>query len=117
MTALLWRPTVVSRRGTARCGRPLRSFGLKYTGDGETLEDLLPLRQDVVQRLVHCAIGKASFEDEQLLANLATLMDEIVKAKPGDAKGQYIRSATLTSTMGPGIPLEVAPVLALAAES
>ena len=67
--------------------------------------------------LVHCAIGKASFEDEQLLANLATLMDEIVKAKPGGAKGQYIRSATLTSTMGPGIPLEVAPVLALAAES
>ena len=67
--------------------------------------------------LVHCAIGKASFPDEQLMANLATLVDEIVKARPSGAKGQYIRAATLTSTMGPGIPLDVAPVLALAAES
>ena len=67
--------------------------------------------------LVHCPVGKVSFSEEQLLANLATLVDEIVKAKPQGAKGQYIRAASLASTMGPGVPLDVAALLALAAET
>ena len=67
--------------------------------------------------LVHCAIGKASFSDEALMENLTTLVDEIVKAKPSGAKGQYIRGATLTSTMGPGVAVDVTPMLELAAQS
>ncbi len=67
--------------------------------------------------LVHVAIGKVSFEEQLLLDNLAALMSEIVKARPSAAKGQYIKGATLASTMGPGVPVEVAPMLALASEA
>jgi large subunit ribosomal protein L1 len=67
--------------------------------------------------LVHVAIGKVSFDEQTLLDNLAALMSEIVKSRPSAAKGQYIRSATLASTMGPGVPVEVAPMLALASEA
>lgn len=67
--------------------------------------------------LVHVAIGKVSFDEQTLLDNLAALMSEIVKAKPSAAKGQYIKGATLASTMGPGVPVEVAPMLALASEA
>ena len=63
--------------------------------------------------LVHVPIGKVSFEEDKLLENLATVVQEIVKAKPSGAKGQFIRSATLTTTMGPGIRLELGPTLAL----
>lgn len=63
--------------------------------------------------LVHVPIGKASFGEEALLENMASVVDAIVKAKPAGAKGQYIRSASLTTTMGPGIKLELGPTLAL----
>ncbi len=55
--------------------------------------------------IIHVPIGKASFGKEKLDDNLSTVMDAIVKAKPAAAKGQYIRSATVASTMGPGIRL------------
>ena len=55
--------------------------------------------------IVHVPIGKASFTEEQLQENFQTLIDAIVKARPAAAKGQYIRSATITSTMGPGVKL------------
>ena len=67
--------------------------------------------------LVHMALGKVSFSDEQLSENLSAIMSEIAKARPSDIKGQYIRSATLTSTMGPGVQVDVQPLLALAAET
>jgi large subunit ribosomal protein L1 len=57
---------------------------------------------------VHLAIGKRSFEERQLLENYATLIEEIVRAKPAAAKGRYIRGVTLASTMGPGIHLDPA---------
>lgn len=63
--------------------------------------------------LIHVPIGKVSFSEEQLLENLATLVQEIVKARPAGAKGQYVRSITLTTTMGPGISLELGPTLGL----
>jgi large subunit ribosomal protein L1 len=63
--------------------------------------------------LVHVPIGKVSFEEDKLLENMAALVDAIVKAKPSGAKGQYIRSVSLTTTMGPGIKLELGPTLAL----
>src|SRR5438477_11451034 len=52
---------------------------------------------------VHVMIGKKSFDERQLAENYVTLIDEIMRAKPAAAKGRYIRSVTLTSTMGPGI--------------
>ena len=53
--------------------------------------------------IIHVPVGKASFTEEQLSENFATLMGAIIKAKPASAKGQYLRSVTLTSTMGPGV--------------
>ena len=55
--------------------------------------------------IVHCPVGKASFTEEQLTGNLKALMEAIIKAKPAAAKGTYIKSAVLSSTMGPGIKL------------
>jgi len=63
--------------------------------------------------IIHVPVGKVSFEEEKLLENLATIVQEIVKAKPSGAKGQFVRSATLATTMGPGIKLELGPTLAL----
>lgn len=53
--------------------------------------------------IIHVPVGKASFTDEQLSENFDTLMDAVVKAKPAAAKGNYLRSVTVTSTMGPGV--------------
>ena len=55
--------------------------------------------------IIHCPVGKASFENQKLVENLRTLMEAIIKAKPAAAKGTYIRSAVISSTMGPGIKL------------
>jgi large subunit ribosomal protein L1 len=55
--------------------------------------------------IIHCPIGKASFGQEKLATNFKTLMDAVIKAKPAAAKGQYLRSVTITSTMGPGIKI------------
>jgi large subunit ribosomal protein L1 len=58
------------------------------------------------QAIVHMAIGKASFDDEKLRDNYQAVMDAILRAKPAGAKGKYIRSATLATTMGPGIRVD-----------
>lgn len=63
--------------------------------------------------LLHVPIGKVSFDEQALLDNLANLMDAIQKAKPSGAKGQYIRSVTLTTTMGPGIKVDLQSALSL----
>ncbi|NLK17448.1 MAG: 50S ribosomal protein L1 [Clostridiales bacterium] len=57
--------------------------------------------------IIHCPIGKKSFGAEKLIENYTTLFEAIVKAKPAAAKGQYIRSVSITSTMGPGIKVAV----------
>ena len=57
--------------------------------------------------IIHVPIGKASFTEEQLADNFQTLIDAINKAKPSTLKGQYLKSVTLTSTMGPGVKLNV----------
>ena len=58
--------------------------------------------------IIHCPIGKASFGAEKLSENFETLMGAIVKAKPASAKGQYIKSCVVASTMGPGIKVSTA---------
>ncbi len=55
--------------------------------------------------IIHCPVGKASFDEQKLTENLRTLMEAIIKAKPSAAKGAYIKSAVLSTTMGPGIKL------------
>jgi large subunit ribosomal protein L1 len=57
---------------------------------------------------VHCVIGKRSFEERQLLENYLAVVDEILRARPAAAKGKYVRSATIATTMGPGIPIDTA---------
>jgi large subunit ribosomal protein L1 len=57
---------------------------------------------------IHVVVGKASFSKEALLENVTTIMDAIVRAKPASAKGTYLKSVTLTSTMGPGIRIDPA---------
>ena len=52
--------------------------------------------------IIHCSVGKTSFSAEELTANLAALVDAINRAKPAGAKGQYLKTMTVASTMGPG---------------
>ncbi|HTS15314.1 MAG TPA: 50S ribosomal protein L1 [Candidatus Sulfotelmatobacter sp.] len=65
--------------------------------------------------IIHVPFGKASFEEAQLADNLATLIDAINRARPSATKGQYFRSLTVASTMGPGIKVDVPALLARAA--
>ena len=60
--------------------------------------------------IIHCPIGKASFGAEKLAENFTTLLNAIIKAKPAAAKGQYIKSCVLASTMGPGIKINSAKI-------
>jgi large subunit ribosomal protein L1 len=55
---------------------------------------------------LHFVIGKASFTDEQLVENYAAALDEVLRLKPSAAKGRYLRKATITTTMGPGVPVD-----------
>jgi large subunit ribosomal protein L1 len=63
--------------------------------------------------IIHVPLGKLSFESDRLLANLTAVIEAVVKAKPSGAKGQYVKSASLTTTMGPGIKLDLNSTLAL----
>ena len=58
--------------------------------------------------IIHCPIGKVSFGPEKLEQNMATLIGAVIKAKPAAAKGQYIKSCVIASTMGPGVKVNTA---------
>ena len=62
--------------------------------------------------IIHCPIGKVSFGTEKLQENFNALLDAVIKAKPAAAKGQYIRSCTVAATMGPGVKINPAKVVA-----
>jgi large subunit ribosomal protein L1 len=62
--------------------------------------------------IVHVPVGKASFEEQQLLENLAMLVDAVNRAKPSGAKGTYLRTLTIATTMGPGIRVDIPGILA-----
>jgi large subunit ribosomal protein L1 len=74
---------------------------------GETKSGKVEYRTDR-QAIVHMAIGKASFDAAKLLDNYTAVLDEVNRAKPSSAKGRYVLSATLTTTMGPGIKVDAA---------
>jgi large subunit ribosomal protein L1 len=59
--------------------------------------------------VIHVPVGKVSFTSDKLVENANTLLQAVVKAKPAAAKGRYVRSVTICSTMGPGVPLDVTP--------
>ena len=63
--------------------------------------------------IIHCPVGKVSFPQEHLLSNIASLIDSVVRARPAAVKGAFIRSAFLTSSMGPSIKVDVPALLAL----
>jgi large subunit ribosomal protein L1 len=56
--------------------------------------------------IVHLIIGKSSFDERKLLENYAAVVEELIRAKPSAAKGRYLRSITLSSTMGPGVKVD-----------
>jgi len=63
--------------------------------------------------IIHVPLGKVSFEDDKLMDNLAAVVEAVVKAKPSGTKGQYVKTASLTTTMGAGIELDLKPTLSL----
>ena len=120
-------PEVMGRIG--RLGRHLGHKGLMpnpRTGTVVQAEDLPRAISDAKKgrveyrldrtALIHAPIGKASFDEEQLMDNLTAVMDAIVRARPSGVKGQFIRSAYLTATMGPGIEMDVVGATALKVE-
>ena len=64
--------------------------------------------------IIHVSVGKASFEDDALVANLAVLLDAVNRAKPSGAKGTYLKGMTIASTMGPGVRVDLPALLATA---
>ena len=64
--------------------------------------------------VIHAPIGKVSFDEDMVLQNLSALVDAVVRAKPTGAKGTYLRTFHISSTMGPGVELDQAGTLALA---
>jgi len=65
--------------------------------------------------IIHVAVGKISFEEQKLLENLTAIMEAVVKAKPSGAKGQYVKSAYIATTMGPSVKLDVTSAMNLSA--
>jgi len=65
------------------------------------------------QAIIHVPLGKVSFEDDKLMGNLTAVVEAVMRAKPAGAKGQYVRTASLATTMGPGIRLDLKPALSL----
>ena len=63
--------------------------------------------------IIHVPLGKVSFDEDKLMSNLTAIVEAVVRAKPAGAKGQYVRSATLTTTMGPGVELDLKSTLSL----
>ena len=91
--------TVVDEQDIARAVHDARQGRVEYRLDRSAI--------------IHVPIGKIGFEEEKLLENLAAIIETIVKSRPAGAKGQFVRSMTLATSMGPGIKLEPGSTLAL----
>src|SRR5258706_478445 len=105
----------------------MRTRGKKYTAARQQvparphkIEDAVPAVQEIkagkvefrVDKagIVHAPIGKTSFTPDRLIANAHALMDSVVRAKPSAAKGKYLKSVTMSSTMGPGVTIDTSHV-------
>jgi len=119
-------PDMMSKVG--RLGRVLGRKGLMPNPKSGTVvpaTDLPKVLQDARKgrvefkldrtAIVHVVVGKASFEQEKLLGNLSAIIEAIVKARPAGAKGQYVRTAYLTSSMGPSVKLDLKSTLEMTA--
>ena len=108
---------MLGRRGlmpNPRTGTVVQPEGIaRAVGDAK--KGRVEVRMDKTA-IIHAPIGKASFQEEALEENLASLMEMVVRARPAAIKGQFIRSAYLTSTMGPSVPLEVSSLVELKKE-
>jgi len=82
----------------------------KAVGDARTGQVEFNLDRTAI---IHLPIGKVSFEDDKLKENLAAIVEAVVKAKPSGAKGQYVKTAAISTTIGAGIQLDLKPTLAL----
>ena len=91
--------TVVEEQDIGRAVRDARQGRVEYRLDRSAI--------------IHVPIGKIGFDEEKLLENLTAIVETIVKSRPAGAKGQFIRSMTLATTMGPGIKLELGSTLGL----
>ena len=120
-------PAMMSKIG--RLGRVLGRRGLMpnpRTGTMVQPQDLPRIIEEAKQgrveyrmdrtALIHVPVGKISFSQEQLLGNLASMVDAVVKSRPAGVKGTFIRTAFLTSTMGPSIRLDVSALLSVKVE-
>ncbi len=117
-------PDVMQAQIVQKVARVLGPRGLMPNARSQTITSDLRRGIDEIRKgrvqftvdkvgIIHAPIGKISFESQQLLENLATMVDAITRAKPSGAKGQYVRSISLAPTMGPGVRLDVASTLAL----
>ena len=108
---------VLGRRGlmpTPRTGTVVQPQDLRHAVE-EAKQGRVEFRMDRTA-LIHCAIGKVSFEEEQLLANLTAVVDSVNRQRPAAVKGQFIKTAYLTTTMGPSIQMDVPRTMALQVE-
>jgi len=120
-------PDMMSR--VSKLGKILGRRGLMPNPKSETVvaaEDLPRVINDARKgrvefkldrtAIIHLPLGKVSFDADKLLGNLTTVVEAVVKAKPSGAKGQYIKSVTLTTTMGPGINLDLKSTIDLSTD-
>lgn len=60
--------------------------------------------------IIHCTVGKADFAPEDVLENVVALINDLKKAKPASSKGQYLKKISLSTTMGPGLPIDISSI-------
>ncbi len=108
---------ILGRRGlmpNARTGTVVQPEGLPRAIQ-DAKKGRIEFRMDRTA-LIHVPLGKASFDEKQLLENLTTVVDHVVRARPSAVKGQFIRSAYIATSMGPSIQLDLASMLTLEVE-
>jgi large subunit ribosomal protein L1 len=112
---------VVGRLGKKLGPRmPSKKAGTIAQDVGEVVRELKSGRVEFrIDRggVIHAPVGRVSYDDQQLMENIATLLDAVISARPAGVSGRYIRSVTLSSTMGPGVKVDVDKAVAAASKA